>query len=340
MPLASQQWILFGYDLRQLSTLARTLWSEVLNSPDGFLRRNFDEQVTLIQLDKNNREDISVAAIGGANLPAKSTAIVLPDELQLSLLLNLPVAAESYLESAVALEVQMRSPFAAGDTVYGYREVTRKEGTLEVALVLASKSAVEAYLNRAANYPPSELWANVYGHWVVISGYAENAREQRYKRRLLRVAAWSMAIFLLTLVLMAIPVGLRHIQLNYYQDQQFSAQQAAAPALALRNSLVASNQRIEEINAWLAGQPNGLQELARLTAALPDDAYLTNLELSKEKLRIEGMASNAALLMQTLSELNYYSKVTAPSAIRRDPRSQLERFVLDLQVSTTQESVQ
>lgn len=336
MALTGQHWNLFGHDLRTLPALWLSAWREVLWSEEAPVRRWLDEPVQVYDPDNGVGENIKGRVFGraaGSSSSVVAVARILPDDMVLSCWLNLPEKAEGHLLSAIELEVRARSPFPADDTVSGWRIAGRSGGVLRVCLCIASHSTVNAWLHRflsVEDAEKTEIWAEVDGHPVVFQGFAEGLRNQRYAARLRRLGLWGLCILALSLVLMAVPVGLRAIQLDHYENELARAQQASMQAVRFRNALAIDNERITEVNRQFAHANNPHRELVRLTMLLDDTIYLNSYEQTTARIRIDGMAVNAAQLMSVLSDTAWYVDVKAPSAIRREGRTELERFVLDL----------
>jgi general secretion pathway protein L len=107
----------------------------------------------------------------------------------------------------------------------------------------------------------------------------------------------------------------------------------------LRERLLALRREAVLVAQRLAAAPSALGVLEALSRALPDDAFLSELELSGDRLRIAGFATNAAPLVPLLEELPALEDVRfqAPSSktILEDPelgRREVERFVLAARV--------
>ena len=89
MALDSQQWMLFGYDVRDTGRLWQAAWREFLWSDDSPVRQQLDDVVTLTDGDAQTsyqagqRVDAAESHLG---------AIAVPDDLVLERSLELPGA--------------------------------------------------------------------------------------------------------------------------------------------------------------------------------------------------------------------------------------------------------
>lgn len=334
MALGSHHWTLFGYDLRTLPAIWLASWREVLWSQDAPLRSWLDEPVLVREpWVENQAPTTQLVGRATGSQTGEAKAQLLPEQMVLVSWLNIPERAEAHLASALALEIRARSPFPADDTSFGWRVAGRAGGMLRICLAIVSRSAVHTYLERylePAEVSSTEVWARVDDLYLVITGFGEQQRHLRYRSHLKRLGGWCGLVLLLSLLLMIVPVGLRAIQLQHYQDELINAQRGSAEAVRLRNELAVNNERAVEITRLVAAAGKPYDQLLHLTHLLDDSIWLSSFELRGEKLRIDGMAENAAELMQLLSVQPHYADVRAPSAIRRDARSGQERFVLDI----------
>ena len=110
MALDSQQWMLFGYDVRDTGRLWRAAWRDFLWADDSPVRARLDDIVTLYA-------GASVRSFQGghevAHDPVELKAVALSEELVLERTLELPAAALANLDAVVAMEVSASSPFSA-----------------------------------------------------------------------------------------------------------------------------------------------------------------------------------------------------------------------------------
>jgi hypothetical protein len=335
---SSQSWSLFGYDVRRPFFVFTGAWRDFLWSDGSPVRAALDETVTL--LDDGETAHYRAGQSAAAESTA-STAIRLPDELVLAKVLELPPGVEGDLESAITLEVAACSPFPADDTCFGWSVSHRTPARLVVQLVICSRSAVMEYL--AGEYDCHdvgryEVWAAVNDTFQVVSGFGEAARERRYSRRLWRTALRIGYCAAALVALAALGAGFKYLEARKMESLYREAQTAAAAAVEHRDKLSAGNALLDAANTQLAGSPDVYQELVRLSRALDDATWLTQVDIKNGTMRIDGQSPNAARVMQQLTDEPAYAEVTAPAAIRTVGRSGLERFVLDIRFADTQET--
>ncbi len=78
--------------------------------------------------------------------------------------------------------------------------------------------------------------------------------------------------------------------------------------------------------------------LNELTRILPDDTWLSMLEVSGSKLRVQGESGSASSLIGLIEESDLFHDPGFASPITRNRRTGLDRFVLEAEIETTGDS--
>lgn len=313
----NNNWQLFGYDFSQVGRRWSAAWRDLLWSEDSPLRGRFDEVVRLhekpaVHYRHCNREVPSCPT-------ADCDAVLLPEALFLSRLLRLPRAAEENLDAVMAMEIAANSPFPEDDTSAGWRVVSRAPDTLELELVIASLSATMAYLGReydSHDAQAQEVWAGADGHYVMLQGFGEDKRGQRYRRRLRRTGLMVAGIALLVAAMAAVATGAKYLELQRMEAMYTAVQQQAGGAVEMRNALVTANETITAVDGLVRSYPNPHEEIVRLTEMLDDTTYISQFSMQGNEITIRGLATDAAAVMQLFTGQEAYASVTAEDAFR------------------------
>ena len=328
-----QNWELFGYDMRHLGRYWAAAWRDMLWAHDSPVRRRLDEVVTV-----RSGEETACYQSGTAchSIPtdAGCAAVLVPDALVLSRQILVPLQAESELDSLLELEVRASSPFTAEDTRWGWSVLARDEANIRVALAIVSASATMAFLGREYDKHDSqaqEVWAEVSGVMVVLQGFGEGVREQRYRKRLLQAAGLLALIAVLLAAMAGVAALYKGVELQRLEQLSAATQREAAEASRLRTVLATANETIAAANEVIARYPNPHAELARLTRLLGDETSVSSFAMAGPEIRLRGRAADAALVMQELTDEPAYQRVQAPQAISRLANGQ-EQFSLNIQV--------
>lgn len=338
---ASNQWMLFGVDLRQIGQQWSGAWRDLLVATSSPLRQRFDEPVAL------RRNDDTVVVHGGQLRTEASPervaleAVLIPDELLLARTITLPSAAEAELPAVVTMEVASASPFAQDDTVFGWEEQSRDEHSVTILLAIASRQAITDWLRELVdsadvsatdagieNLP--EVWADVHGTLVCLHGFGEAARERLYRQRLVRVGLIAAGCLMMLLLIASLFAIQQRSSLARLESLQNVVQRESAHVAEMRETLVSANETILAANEIIGEYPNPHVEVARLTDALSDQVFLAHFSMRGSELRVRGRAVDAAMVMQTLAETPAYETVTAPQAITAVGNTGLEQFHLDI----------
>jgi hypothetical protein len=325
-----QQWELFGYDMRRLGKQWFAAWDSVLWAEQSPLRERLDE---VVRLDDGENAQLYQSGKRVTGTEVTCEAVLLPDALVLSRPLVLPLAAEDDLPAVLAIEVNARSPFSPDDTAYGWRVIERDNSRLHLILVIVSRSAVMTYLVHEHDIHDSqarEIWADAGGSKVVIRGFGENRREEKYRKRLLRCALVVLASAALILVMAGFAAAAKRAELAQVENDAVTVQQQAAAASRYRSALAAGNDSIGAANEIIAQFPSPHAEIARLTRLLGDDAYILQFTMNGNEIRLRGRAVDASSVMQVLTNEPLYQQVTAPQAIVKVANAGQEQFTLNI----------
>lgn len=329
---------LFGFDLRTIGKAWRDGWNELLAWP---IMAWLSPQEPVRVLLPDGGEVLRLGASGvpaPASASARAVAVVLPQDSVLVRERILPPLAGTELRAAVELELAAITPFSPDQTVWGWRAQRQEKGVL-VRLALASRSHVQAALGarlQALGATEAEVWASA-DEPVVLNGFGEHRRLDRLRRTRRNILALVACAYALVVGLVATPVLQARAKVFDAQVQYGLLESQVAGVVAARAELTSSNERIRTIRAFLDEHQDLPLLLEALTAALPDDASLTRLEVQGRQVRIVGQADNASQLMNVLGAPgSHFREVRAPSPISRTGNSTKESFVIDMVVATAE----
>ncbi len=268
--------------------------------------------------------------------PAQFEAVELPSDLFLARQLALPTMSSEQLAQAIELDVKTLSPFSSQDLVWGYASNAQEGGGIVANIALASRPQVEAYLTARKSQlslGPYEVWAIAApGTPVVLPGWSEVLRERhRMVRRRMGFGLLALAVVLSAAALVT-PVAQLRLRAIEAAVAHSELQGRAALQLAQREAMQQAVDRIGLVKNVLAERADSVLLLDTLTKALPDDTYLGTLDVTGLRVRIVGLTTNAAALMQSLGAQDGFRDVRAPVPAVRNPGSTLENFNIELQL--------
>ena len=267
-------------------------------------------------------------------------ALQLPAERVLERHLTLPPLAAADVAQAVALDVAAASPFGAEQTVWGFRSERLDGERLRVDVAITARAQVEQSLLAAAlaGDPLPEVWvlpattATLAGAMrpIVLQGFGEGLRQARARRGIGQRLGLAALALLVLAALAVTPTALQRAKARQAMGAFDAMQKQAAPQLAQREALMKQLERLQTL-AQLQEQQLALGPvLDLLTRTLPDGAWLTGLRVEGNKLVLNGLADDAAALVQRLAEQPGAHDVRLTSPATRGAGAAKETFIIEL----------
>jgi general secretion pathway protein L len=332
-----QNWDLFGYDVRQLLRLWWSAWREFLWGYDSPVKARLDEGMRVYSEEGQAYYHAGQPVDGKHSLGnVDCEAVLLPESLVLEKMLLLPAAAASEIDQVMAMEVNAYSPFPDNDTGFGWKLVGRDEKQLRVQLAIVSLSTAMSYLGQqydCHDVRAREVWAHVGGSVIVLSGFGEEKRLARYNKRLQKVASTLAYCSVLVILIFAAAAGSKYVELQQLRNLSDTTKSEASKAIRMRRAILNANETIVAVNDLKSLFPSPHVEMVRLSQLLGDDAYLIHFRMQGSNLDIRGVADDAAVVVEQLTDESAYARVAAPQAITKYFNSDREQFFLNIELA-------
>jgi general secretion pathway protein L len=309
-------------------------------SPIGVIGRSVD--AVAISLRRNGKETpLGRFALSGTELTelprvaGQPTVLRLDERDVLGKTVTLPLAAERNLGQVLAFEMDRETPFKAEDLYWNHRiEATaRQNGRLSVRLALTPKAGLAPLLSaleQAGIHPRRAEIADGpdAGAYLPLDG--TDGRADRRSSRLLWPAVACCAA--LGLAAAIIPFVHQEIALASIDQEIASARTAAAEADTLRQEIerLSGSADFIESERDKAGRP--LVVLAAATRVLPDDTYLTEMELKQRKVTLNGRSAAAARLIGPLTADRTFRNPAFAAPVTRLEALHSELFTINAEV--------
>ena len=290
----------------------------------------------------NGRESplghFALGAIGIADLSrmaGKTTVLHLGEADVLGKTVSLPLAAERELDQALAFEMDRETPFTAEELYWSHRIIgaDRQNGRLSVRVSLVLKANLDPLLTdlAAVGIRPTRLEiadGADKGTYLPING--DGTHKHRGSHRLLWPAAVCCAALALAAVLT--PFVRQELTLATLNSQVAATRAAAGEADTLRQEIdrLSGNAGFIESERDKAGRP--LAVLAATTRILPDDTYLTEMELRQRKLTLSGRSAGAARLIGPLAADPEFRNPGFSAPVTRLEALRAELFTINAEV--------
>jgi general secretion pathway protein L len=329
-----------GHDLLRLLV---PKWRRVLKvywdgSRLSFLDENAADPTVIVVHGADGRENLPetiplpLAALRGQS--NRTLVFVSPDQAYVQRF-RLPLAVLPHLDSAVALQLPKLLPLEASELLTDF-EVTAKDSTQNVAcidLAALKKADVNPVLERLASWglhvvathlgQPSQLTHRF--RFAADGAFGHRVKLRRSDRVLIGVAA---TLGLVCASVAATESYRSHVLL---EDAKTVTRAPASAALVRRQQLLA---RLEPLSALaqLEAAPSAAALLADVTMLIPQNTYLTTLELKDQNLRIVGVSPNSGNVVKLMSSSQLLNDVELRSSMSLGIGTGLDRFEITAQL--------
>jgi general secretion pathway protein L len=227
-------------------------------------------------------------------------AVSIPGDVLLERTLALPLAAEADLASMLRYEMDSITPFAAEELFWTWSVLRRdrERRRLHVRLSFVPKAALPTLTSALEALGVTASWLEVATPPRVIPLGHMAASQQRQRRHLRLVLGATAALVVACVVL---PGVLQSVARARVEDRirALDPDVRLAETLRARITRDSSAARLIAAEHGRAGDP--LAVLSAVTAALPDDTFLTDLIIRGARLEITGQSKAAARLIGVLA---------------------------------------
>jgi general secretion pathway protein L len=214
--------------------------------------------------------------------------------------LSLPLAARGGLDQVLAFEMDRETPFAADELYWNYsiERVDQPQGRIFVHLILIPKDRLMPLLTMLGQ-------AGLRPKWIEIAPapadsaflpLEDHRGPPQHRSRLVLAGAVACCV---TVALGAAltPIVRQQIELASLDSEIRAGQAIAAETNALRREADRLWRSAAFVRSAKEKSPRPLEALATVTQLLPDDTYLTDIELRQHKLTLSGRSGGAARLI-------------------------------------------
>jgi len=263
----------------------------------------------------------------------KPVAISVPAEQSLSRTIALPLAAEDTLSDVLSFEIGRQTPFRPGDVYYDYAVVGRdsRARSLSLRLTVVPRSMVDEQLALLAQWGVRPALIEIDGDTTVRLDQ-DHARARAGRGRHWWNAALAVLVLALAYPAIVIPLD-RKKDVEADLARRVAAARAEAEAVsALRERIGQAVARASFLSRSKAERPAATVVLDELTRILPDDTWLTRLDLEGEELQIRGVSASASALIALIEASDRFEGTAFRSPITRADDSVSERFHISTRV--------
>jgi general secretion pathway protein L len=314
---------------RQVLVLAADGTAELVQQGAGR-----EETLAQIDLDTTRLEEAREVLAAARQRSAIGAALRLPAETALSATMALPLAAEANLDQVVAFELDRRTPFKHEEVYHSQRVLQRDVASkrLSVQLTVVPRRVVDEALALAERLGLALDRVEVTGE---PSGNLLPARPQPFSARLPSLAFGMLAVLVAILACAAafIPLEQAHRAATALGVEVAKSKQLAEESLRLQKEIDAEIQESGFLAARKRQVPSVSEILYAVTHMLPDDTWLSELEVSAGEMRVTGYAESASAILGVIDQSPQFANATFRSPVTQDQRAKREQFNIAARVA-------
>jgi general secretion pathway protein L len=255
--------------------------------------------------------------------------------------LTVPAQAQEFLPGIVRNQIERLSPWPPAQAVYGVdaKPNPADAGTLNVSVPIASRASIDAICSELADsgLPPARIAVRTEADeksplltlWTRPTQGAQNQ-----KMDLPRMIATGLG----GMVAVSAAISIWAIYSTSTISSEHEDVTARTEALQQQSR---SSRKMQDIallkppqRAWALKEnsPVAVLTLEALSRALPDNAYLTELQLENTTLRIIGLAADAPSLIAALEQSGRFSAVHFFAPTTKGQNNPLYKFYIETRV--------
>jgi general secretion pathway protein L len=302
-----------------------------------------DSQRELGRYGPGEREALNAALAG---LPIRGTEVVLRLEAHavLSRTLDLPLEAEENLREVLAFEMDRLTPFRAEDVYYDAEIIAKRPNArqLQVKLSVVPRETLDQALERLARLGLRPASVNAFeagpGEAGTCADGSVNLLPPERRPRLRRPGTrlnlpLAVLAVLLLLAVVSLPLAQQRTLVANLKSLLEEAQQKAEAVELLHEELNSFAEESRFLIEQRRNAPRIVHVLAEITALLPDDTWVSALEISQGEITIQGESPSASILIGLIEASPSFHNASFGSPVIQDQRTGRERFQLSADIA-------
>lgn len=296
------------------------------------------EELTRYALENADTAPVHISADDQIYQQARELVLCLPADKVLTKSVTLPIAAEENLREVLSFEMDRQTPFTTEQIYYDFVVVARSpaERTLKVELVLVVRNMLDELLTHLDSRGLRPDRVTLQNHKTSGIASVNLLPADKRQRKAVTPQLVNLALATLALLLLISAVSLPLLdKRNRIQELDSLLEQAGKQADNARQ-LRKKVDRLKANSQFLIDKKQSsfpvLQVMDELTRILPDDTWITRLDIKGLELQIQGQSSSAAALIPLIESSSILHNPRFRSPVTQIPRSEVERFHLSAEI--------
>ena len=260
-------------------------------------------------------------------------ALLLPSELVLEAPVELPLAVESNLAPAVSYQLDQLTPFRADQVWHDFQVVSRETATarIKLDLRLVPHARLDDLIGRLGEIgiQPHSVDVLKADDGPVRAGFnlLPAQRRQAYVNRRARLNwALGLAAAVLLGAVMGLSLQLRANGVEQLRAEMDALRDQAESVMALQRELDDALDAANFLAEHRTEQPVVMHVLDELTRVLPNDLWLSQVQIQGRELTIQGSGNGSQRLVELINGSSLFSDTQIRGTVNIDPNTGQERF--------------
>lgn len=260
--------------------------------------------------------------------------VLLPRRTVLERRVTLPLMPDAALRSAVELQIDRLSPFAADAVRFDARVHERDavEGTMLVDIAATPRASVEALEQRLTSFGLKPVTIDIETGNGERAGFDLRAPDNGTNARTawLTTAGFAAAAAIAWYVAMVAWGTAREREIDSWKASVESLRPVAARTAALRREVEGLIEPLQVARAHVPGA--ALLPIAEVTRILPDTVRLAEYRMLEGGIELTGLADDAPSLIGKLEASKLFKEVKFRSPVMRRPELAKDRFEITMKL--------
>ena len=298
-------------------------------------KHNSQPEIYAIQHPENQKKLLK--RLSKFNQDKHSISLCIPAKKGLRNNLKLPLSAEPDLANILEFEIDRQTPFTRDQVYSGYKLIDKNttSNTLNVELNVIPKKNVDFQLNelQKIGITPQvvELLNDSSEEGInLLPGNAEKNNHQATGRlnSLLAILAIFLAVGAIALPFFQINTSIKHSKLEIAASKK--------GALEVNNLRSAWEKNLEKqtfINTKVSSRKSVTVILDELTRLIPDNSWLSRLQIRGRSIKLQGESSAATSLIGIIDQSEHFTDTRFQSPVTSNISTGNDRFQITAQIS-------
>ena len=270
-----------------------------------------------------------LSRIGAVTLGNNRVVLLIPEDAGLQRQVELPIAAESHLDTVAANELDRWTPWRPDQAVFSAKIVERSPA---VGKIVVELTAVPHFVFSEASELLKDTGLTLIGvlraRGDQPNQFIEVAAESRSSLRLQGLKAGGLALAGGIVLILSAVFAQKMIAINALETRLTDIAGEVEATQKLVEESRALALRAGYADEIKSARPSAIIVLNALSAMLPDDCWLEQMSMEGDKLQIQGHAQDALSLLALLNSSGQFIDVKFESEIVADPEAGSESFNL------------